>query len=99
MSKVIDVGLVALALLASMGYAISALGPQALRRRVYATLARLVARAPASWHLSGMARRLDAAADKAVRACGGCASCGTEPAVDETAPEVRVPLEKIAKPR
>ncbi len=106
MNKLLDNGLVALALMASAGYALSSLGPKALRRRLWKAFARLAASAPPGMHLEGIARRLDEAAAKSSAACGGCESCGSETtdssaagggAANGRAPEVRVPLESIGK--
>jgi hypothetical protein len=101
MNRALDNSLVALALLASAGYALATLGPKGLRRQLYAALARLIARAPKVLRLDRLARRLDAASAGASAACGGCGSCTTEASSDKPtatgAPEVRVPLEKIAR--
>jgi hypothetical protein len=108
MNKLLDNGLVALALIASVGYALSSLGPKALRRRLWTALARLAAGAPAGMQLGGIARRLEEAAAKSSGACGGCGSCGSETsdssaangeAASGRAREVRVPLESIGKRR
>jgi hypothetical protein len=100
MNKVLDYGLVALALLASVGYAFATLGPKGLRRRIWTALARLAARAPARLHLGAVARRLDSAAGNSA-ACGGCGSCESESsgAAEKPASEVRVPLARIGKRR
>jgi hypothetical protein len=113
MNKLLDNGLVALALIASVGYALSSLGPKTLRRRLWTALGRLAASAPAGMHLGGIARRLEEAVAKRSGACGGCGSCGSEtsdssaasggsasgPAPLGRAPEIRVPLESIGKRR
>ncbi len=100
MNKVLDDGVVILLLLGSTAYAFSALGPKALRRRLWSSLARAAARAPAGWHLAGLARRLDqAAADKTAGACGGCGTCGDDGVQKESGAEVRVPLAKIGRRR
>jgi hypothetical protein len=99
-NKVIDNSLVGLALLASAVYAVSALGPKGLRKRMWGALAHLVAIAPRFMRLGRIARRLDeAAAGKTAGACGGCGSCGSEqPDTDkQPASEVRVPVAKIAR--
>ena len=100
MSRVFDDLLVALALLASAGYALSSLGPKSLRRRMWAALARLAARAPGALRSDRLARRLhEAAAGGAQSGCGGCGSCGSEQSdADKPAvPEVRVPVAKIGR--
>jgi hypothetical protein len=101
MNRVLDNGLVALVLLASVGYALSSLGPKTLRRRLWSALAHLASNAPASLRLQGMAQRLQAAADKTGGSCGGCGSCEPESsdADKKSASEVRVPLTRIGKRR
>jgi hypothetical protein len=108
MNKVLDNGLVALVLIASVGYAFASLGPKAQLRRLWTALGRLAASAPPRLHLGGIARRLEAAATRNA-GCGGCANCGPEPAsgaksssaghtaADGRRSEVRVPLEDIGK--
>jgi hypothetical protein len=101
MNSVLDNSLVGVALLASAVYAISSLGPRTLRRRLFAGLSQLTARAPRFLGLGRIAQRFAAAANgKAQGACGGCDSCGSEPAASEPkspASEVRVPVEKIGR--
>jgi hypothetical protein len=100
MNKVIDNSLVGLVLLASAVYAVSALGPKGLRKRMWGTLARLAALAPRFMRLDHIAQRLDkAAAGNTSGACGGCGSCGSEQPDKDKAPpsEVRVPVAKIAR--
>jgi hypothetical protein len=109
MNKVLDNGLVALVLIASVGYALASLGPKAQLRRLWTVLARLAASAPPRLHLGGIARRLESAAAKSAGGCGGCGNCEPEPASGAKSPsaerraadgrgsEVRVPLEKIGK--
>lgn len=98
MNRFLDNSLVMLALLASGAYALSSLGPKSLRRRMWGTLARIVARAPSFLRLDGLARRLDAAAGKAAGGCGGCGSCASDqPAAESPSPEVRVPVAKIGR--
>lgn len=104
MNKILDVGLVALALAASVGYAFSALGPKGLRGRLWMAIARVAECAPAGLHLDGIARRLtEAAAGRSAGGCGGCDNCGAaEPTGDSTgksASEIRVPLTKMVKRR
>jgi hypothetical protein len=101
MNKVLDNGLVALALLASAVYALSSLGPKGLRRRIWTSLAQLAARAPARLRLGVLVRRLNAAAEKASAACGGCGTCGSagSDAEQKPAPEVRVPFTRIGRRR
>jgi hypothetical protein len=103
MNKLLDNGLVALALAASGFYALLALGPKSLRRFLWAALARAAASAPPALHLAGLARRLDAVAGKISSACGGCETCGPEPSKgaaaggEGNAPEIRVPLAQVGK--
>jgi hypothetical protein len=109
MNRMLDNGLVALVLLASLGYALLSLGPKAQVRRLRLALARLAASAPPQLHLGAIARRLQAAAAKGAGGCAGCENCEPEPAsgvkpseagrraADSRAAEVRVPLEKIGK--
>jgi hypothetical protein len=102
MIELLGNSLVALALIASVAYALFALGPKGLRRRAWGALARIAARA----HLEGASRRLAASAGKASAACGGCGSCESESptsggssAVEGRRGEVSVPLGKIGKRR
>ena|SRR5450631_1163248 len=100
MNRILDNTLVGLVLLVSAGYALSSLGPRSLRRRGLAALGQLAARAPSFLGLRRTAQWLDAAAGaKPQGACGGCDSCGSEPAAGEKLPaaEVRVPVEKIGR--
>jgi hypothetical protein len=100
MSSLLDFSLVGLVLLASAGYAVLALGPRSLRPRVYASLSRLMLRAPGWLGLEGIARRLAAASGKAGGACGGCDTCGSEPAESAgSAGEVRISASDIGKRR
>jgi hypothetical protein len=98
MNSVLDDSLVAVALLVSVGYALSSLGPRGLRRRALAALSRMLAHAPAALGLQRLSQRLDAAAaGKAKGACGGCDSCATDASAAKSAPEVRVPVAKIGR--
>jgi hypothetical protein len=100
MNNVIDNSLVALALLASAGYVLLALGPRSLRRRSLAALSRVAARAPAILGLRRIAERLAvASAGKAHGACGGCDDCGSGQAAAKKPAdgEVRVPVAKIGR--
>jgi hypothetical protein len=103
MNRILDSSLVGLALLASAGYVLATLGPKGPRSRFYATLARLVARAPEALRLKSLARRLEARANSASGGCGGCGSCSSEPALTDSAPasasapEIRVSVENIGK--
>jgi hypothetical protein len=83
MSNLLDILLVGTALLASLLYAIVALGPRTWRRRVAAALTSF-----------GLAR----IAPKTSGACGGCDNCAAPDAKDSTAgAETRVPLDEIGR--
>jgi hypothetical protein len=83
MSSLLDMALVGIALLASVLYAIVALGPRTWRRHIGAALA-----------ACGLAR----VAPKASGACGGCDNCAAPDAKESTAgAETRVPLEDIGR--
>jgi hypothetical protein len=100
MNSVLDNSLVGLALVASAGYALSSLGPRSLRRRLLATLSRLLAHAPGVLGLRRAAQRLAVASKvKARGACGGCDDCGSRqaPASKSPSADVRVPLSKIGR--
>jgi hypothetical protein len=109
MNGIVDNSLVGLALLVSLGYAVSSLGPKSLRRRLLAALSRATARAPALPGLRRLSGRLAAAAGKAQGTCGGCDDCGTAqpsapqssapPSSAENSPagEIRVPVGKIGR--
>jgi hypothetical protein len=100
MNRLLDDSLVALALLASAGYALASLGPKGLRVRIWGALAHLAARAPKFLRLGRIARRWEeAAAGKASGACGGCGSCGSDSSEAERAPpsDIRVPVAKIGR--
>ena len=99
MNNILDDTLVGLALMVSAGYAVSSLGPRSLRRRLLGALSRLTARAPAFLGLRRTARWFERASDgRADGACGGCDSCGSEPAAQKPAvAEVSVPVTKIGR--
>jgi hypothetical protein len=101
MKTVLDNLLVGLALLVSVGYAVSSLGPKTWRNRWLAALSRLAERAPSQLRLGGVARRLAAAAAivKPQGACGGCDNCGAESAAAprSAAAEVTVPVANITR--
>ena len=100
MNVLLDDSLVGLALLVSALYALAALGPGNLRRRVLATLAALLARAPAALRLRPAAQRLARAADaKAPGACGGCDNCGSGAPPANSGGEIKVPVSSIARSR
>jgi hypothetical protein len=100
MSRLLDAALVALALAASVGYALYSLGPKTLRRWMRTALAALAARAPAALHLGGIERRLREAAGGS-GACGGCDNCAppAEEAQSGAGLEIRVPAASIGKRR
>ena len=99
MSTVLDKFVGGLALLVSVGYAVSSLGPKTLRVRILAAAGRLAERAPSYLGLGRVARRLAAAAIvKPQGACGGCDNCGTESAAGQSAAaEVNVPVANIGR--
>jgi len=100
MNTLLDGSLVALALLASVGYAVSSLGPRTLRVRLLSATSRLAELAPAYLRLGRVARRLAAAAlVKPQGACGGCDNCGTESAAapHSAAAEFKVPVANITR--
>jgi hypothetical protein len=83
MSTLLDLLLVGGALLASMLYAIVALGPRSWRRHIGSALA-----------ACGLAR----VAPKSSGACGGCDNCGAPDAKESTAgAETRIPLDDIGR--
>jgi hypothetical protein len=97
MSRLLDAALVAIALAASLGYALYSLGPKTLRRRLRTALAELAARAPAAMRLGRIERRLREAAGGS-GACGGCDSCAPSPADARGAgTEIHVPVASIGK--
>jgi hypothetical protein len=100
MNTLLDGSLVALALLASVGYAVASLGPRTLRVRLLAAASRLLALAPSYFRLGRVARRLAAAAIvKPQGACGGCDNCGAESAAapHSAAAEIKVPVASITR--
>ncbi len=94
MHGILDNFLVGLALLVSVVYAVLALGPRNLRRRLLAALSRGAARAPAVPGMRRMAHWLAASAGKSQGACGGCDDCGSK---KSPSPEVSVPVAKISR--
>jgi hypothetical protein len=83
MSNLLDLLLVGAALLASILYAIVALGPRTWRRRIGSALA-----------ACGLAR----VAPKDSGACGGCDNCAAPDAKESTAgAETHIPLEDIGR--
>ena len=100
MSRLLDAALVAAVLAASVVYALYALGPKSLRRRLCTALADLAAGAPAALHLGRIERGLRAAAGGS-GTCGGCESCAPPPGEVREADgkEIRVPVANIGKRR
>src|SRR5271165_7660395 len=99
MNTLVDGFLVALALLASIGYAIFSLGPRTLRRRLLQAASRLLAIAPSYLGLGRVAGRLSAASIvKPAGACGGCDNCAPDAAATQSAAtEVAVPVGNIGR--
>jgi hypothetical protein len=100
MNGILDNFLVGLALIVSAAYAVASLGPKSLRGRMFATLGRVMARAPAFLHLRRAAQWfMVASVGKSSGACGGCDSCasdqGTVHKPEES--EVNVPVAKIGR--
>ncbi|HEX3914933.1 MAG TPA: DUF6587 family protein [Steroidobacteraceae bacterium] len=98
MNSVLDDLLVGAVLLASLGYAVTKLGPRSLKKRVFTALGAMLASAPAILGLGGVAQRLANASGKTQGACGGCDNCGTEPsAVPRPQSEINVPVARIGR--
>ena len=104
MHGLLDEILVGGALLASIVYAIFALGPRTLKRGVAVRAAVLIRSLPTMPGLRSLSRRLEtAAAIKPPGACGGCDNCGSTapaPPAESTGsaePEVRIPVSAIGK--
>jgi hypothetical protein len=109
----LDECLVGGALLASIIYAVIALGPRNLKRGVALRAAAWVRSVPAMPGLRALSRRLEtAAAVKRAGACGGCDECGAATPASSTsalsstsAPasagptkaEIRIPVSTIGK--
>jgi len=98
----LDKILVGGALLASIVYAVLALGPRTLKRGLAARAAALVRSVPKVPGVRSLSRRLEtAAAIKPSGACGGCDDCrSSAPATKSTGspePEVRIPVSTIGK--
>ena len=102
MQHLVDLLLVGLALIASTGYALFALGPKSLRKSAAAAIADLAARAAAIPGLRGPLLRFSLSlANKTQGSCGGCDNCGSEDAAHrnaahrDAAAESRVPMSKV----
>ena len=97
----LDEILVGGALLASIVYALLALGPRTLQRGVAVRAAAWIRSVPTMPGFRALSRRLEtAAAIKPTGACGGCNDCGSTPAPESTGsaePEVRIPVSTIGK--
>jgi uncharacterized protein DUF6587 len=97
----LDELLVGGALLASILYALIALGPRTLKRGLAARAAALIRSLPTMPGFRSLSRRLEtAAAVKPTGACGGCEDCGSAPASESSGsaePEVRIPVSTIGK--
>jgi hypothetical protein len=104
MHSLLDGFLVGSALLASAVYAVTALGPRALRARGLAALANGSSRLPGVFGGGILAQRLRSAAAAAAAAdrgaCGGCANCGSENDASQAkspAGEVSIALHRIGR--
>ena len=100
MNGILGNSLVALALILSAGYAVSALGPRSLRQSLLAALGRAAAKTPKFLGLRRTGQWLvSASAGKAAGACGGCESCGSEQssASKSQESEIKVPVANIGR--
>ena len=100
MHSLLDEFLVGGALLASIVYALLALGPRTLKRALLVRMAAWVRSAAAIPGLRVLARRLEtAAAGKPSGTCGGCEDCGSGQSKGSEAPaaEISVPMSKIGR--
>jgi hypothetical protein len=103
-NPILDDLLVAAALLVSLGYALFALGPRALRRRALSRIAGWAGRGPSWLGLSGLAARVGSAAAKPAGSCGGCDGCasdGKSPSAAQQTPgsasEIKIPLASVGR--
>lgn len=95
MQSSMDVALVGVVLLASVFYALLALGPRSLRGRLLRMVGFVLRRAPLQ-ALRALAGELERRAAKTDGGCGGCGSCGPEkPAAGRG--EVVIPASKIGR--
>lgn len=84
--------------LASLAYAVLALGPKTLKSRWLRALASLMERLPNGLKPRSLTARLEAAAARRSGSCGGCSNCGSEAPTAAPAPaEVRIPLGAIGR--
>jgi hypothetical protein len=100
MHGLLDEFLVGGALLASIIYAIFALGPRNFKRGLLMRAAAWVRSVPTMPGLRSLSRRLETAADKPAGACGGCDDCGSATptaSAGSAEPEVRIPISKIGR--
>jgi hypothetical protein len=108
MSHALDIAVVAIVVVASIGYAVFALGPKSLRRRIADRLIGVAARSEPMPGLGWFTRRLSAGANAKLAAgsCGGCDNCGSETGAEPTASsvgavagavEVRIPVAQIRR--
>ncbi len=97
----LDEILVSGVLLASIIYAIFALGPRSLKRGLLMRAAAWVRAVPTMPGLRALSRRMESAAVKPAGACGGCDNCGSAtpaPGSNGSAePEIRIPVSKIGR--
>ena len=95
MHGAVDAALVGVVFLASIIYALFALGPKSLRGRLLLMAAAMLRRAPLPV-LRALAARIERRTVTAGGACGGCGSCGAEkPAAGHN--EVVIPAAKIGR--
>jgi len=111
MSHAIDIAMVAIVIVASVGYAGFALGPKSFRRLIANRLIGVAARSERVPGLRWFTWRLSAGANAKLAggSCGGCDNCGSEAADKPGAPvvsagaggsaarEVRIPVAQIGR--
>jgi hypothetical protein len=97
MNAFLDDTLVAALLLASVFYALWALGPRVLRARMLETLGATFERGPRVLGCRALARRFQAAAAKKQAACGGCDGCEPAPGQASGGAEIKIPVSKIGR--
>ena len=105
MHGLLDEILVGGVLLASIVYALLALGPRSLRRGLAVRAAAWIRSVSTLPGLRALSRRLQTAAAKPAGACGGCDDCASGQSKDAQAPEptgsagpeVRIPVSTIGK--
>ncbi len=113
MSHALDIVMVTIVLAASVGYAVSKLGPKSFRRLIANRLIGVAARSERVPGLRWFTRRLSAGANAKLAggSCGGCDNCGSDAAATPAASivgaragagagaeaEVRIPVAQIRR--